>query len=63
MATKTTISTLRHARTVFHGEKRYAGSMDISLSETGIRGRAAGVYGVEICEIRRRHYLDSSTVL
>jgi broad specificity phosphatase PhoE len=37
MATKTTISTLRHARTVFNGEKRYAGSMDISLSETGIQ--------------------------
>lgn len=37
MATKTIINTLRHARTVFNGEKRYAGSMDISLSESGMQ--------------------------
>jgi broad specificity phosphatase PhoE len=32
---KTSISTLRHARTAYNQEKRYAGSIDIPLSEQG----------------------------
>lgn len=35
MARQTTISTIRHAQTVYNAEKRYAGSIDISLSEKG----------------------------
>jgi probable phosphoglycerate mutase len=34
---ETTISTLRHAHTQYNAEKRYAGTLDISLSEAGIR--------------------------
>jgi probable phosphoglycerate mutase len=34
---KTSISTLRHARTAYNEEKRYAGSIDISLSDRGRR--------------------------
>lgn len=34
---KTSISTLRHARTAYNQEKRYAGSIDIPLCEQGIR--------------------------
>lgn len=34
---KTSISTLRHARTAYNQEKRYAGSIDISLCEQGVR--------------------------
>lgn len=37
MATKTVISTIRHAKTDFNTEKRYAGSIDVSINETGIR--------------------------
>src|SRR4030042_1444714 len=33
---KMTISTIRHARTTFNDEKRYAGSIDVGLSEKGI---------------------------
>ncbi|GLH74190.1 hypothetical protein GETHLI_26920 [Geothrix limicola] len=35
--TKTSISTLRHARTTYNAEKRYAGSIDVPLSEQGRR--------------------------
>ena len=34
---KTSISTLRHARTAYNQEKRYAGSIDIPLCEQGRR--------------------------
>jgi broad specificity phosphatase PhoE len=34
---QTTISTLRHGHTLYNAEKRYAGTLDISLSEAGIR--------------------------
>jgi len=37
MTTTTTIGTLRHARTTFGAEMRYAGSIDVPLSEEGIR--------------------------
>jgi broad specificity phosphatase PhoE len=37
MATETVINTLRHAHTRYNAERRYAGSIDISLSEAGIR--------------------------
>jgi probable phosphoglycerate mutase len=37
MAAQTTISTLRHARTQYNAERRYAGSIDIPLSETGVK--------------------------
>jgi broad specificity phosphatase PhoE len=33
----TNISTIRHARTMYNAEKRYAGTIDISLSEKGIQ--------------------------
>lgn len=33
----TVISTLRHARTVFSGEERYAGTMDVPLSDQGVQ--------------------------
>lgn len=34
---ETTISTLRHAHTQYNAERRYAGTIDVSLSEAGIR--------------------------
>jgi len=37
MSVETIISTLRHAHTRYNAEKRYAGTLDISLSEAGIR--------------------------
>ncbi|OGD32772.1 MAG: hypothetical protein A2V45_15515 [Candidatus Aminicenantes bacterium RBG_19FT_COMBO_58_17] len=37
MSSETIISTLRHAHTLFNAEKRYAGTIDIPLSEAGIR--------------------------
>jgi broad specificity phosphatase PhoE len=36
MTTYTPISTLRHAHTQYNAEKRYAGSIDIPLSDTGV---------------------------
>jgi broad specificity phosphatase PhoE len=36
MPVETTISTIRHAHTAYNAEKRYAGSIDVSLSEAGI---------------------------
>jgi broad specificity phosphatase PhoE len=36
MKINTTISTLRHAHTQYNAEKRYAGSIDVPLSEIGI---------------------------
>jgi broad specificity phosphatase PhoE len=41
MESRTIISTLRHAHTDYNHEKRYAGSLDIGLSEKGIRDAAA----------------------
>ena len=38
MSVRTSISTLRHAHTQYNAERRYAGSIDISLSESGIYG-------------------------
>jgi broad specificity phosphatase PhoE len=37
MPVETTISTIRHAHTAYNAEKRYAGTVDVSLSEAGIR--------------------------
>jgi broad specificity phosphatase PhoE len=37
MAIQTIISTLRHAHTAYSSEKRYAGTIDIGLSDLGIR--------------------------
>ena len=37
MPLETTISTLRHGSTQFNAEKRYAGTIDIPLSEAGVR--------------------------
>jgi len=37
MTTRTSISTLRHAHTQYNAEKRYAGSIDIPLSELGVK--------------------------
>jgi broad specificity phosphatase PhoE len=37
MTTDTLIYTIRHGRTEYNDEKRYAGSKDIPLSETGIK--------------------------
>jgi broad specificity phosphatase PhoE len=36
VAHKTIINTIRHARTSFNEEKRYAGSIDVPLSERGV---------------------------
>jgi alpha-ribazole phosphatase len=36
MSINTSISTLRHAHTQYNAERRYAGSIDIPLSETGV---------------------------
>lgn len=37
MAKYTTISTVRHAETTYGEEKRYAGTVDVPLSEAGVR--------------------------
>lgn len=37
MATETIINTIRHGHTSYNAEKRYAGSIDVPLNETGIR--------------------------
>ncbi len=37
MAVETIISTLRHAHTRYNAEKRYAGTIDVPLSEAGVR--------------------------
>ena len=36
MAVETTIHTIRHAHTAYNAEKRYAGTIDVSLSEAGV---------------------------
>lgn len=36
MSVETTISTLRHAETVYSRDRRYAGSLDVPLSDAGI---------------------------
>ena len=36
MAVETLIHTIRHGKTAYNGDKRYAGSIDVPLSETGI---------------------------
>ncbi len=44
MPTETTINTLRHAHTSYNAERRYAGTIDVSLSEAGTRdARAASI--------------------
>ena len=48
MPVGTTISTIRHAHTAYNADKRYAGSIDVSLSEAGIcdaRNAAAKLAG------------------
>ena len=37
MAPQTTINTLRHGHTQYNAERRYAGTIDVPLSEAGIR--------------------------
>jgi broad specificity phosphatase PhoE len=37
MAVETCINTIRHAHTQFNSEKRYAGTIDVSLSDKGIQ--------------------------
>jgi len=44
---KTSISTLRHARTAYNDEKRYAGSIDISISEQGRREAEAAALNLK----------------
>jgi broad specificity phosphatase PhoE len=49
MPVETTIHTIRHAHTSYNAEKRYAGTIDVPLNETGIRdarGAAAKLDGV-----------------
>lgn len=69
MATETRISTLRHARTEFNGERRYAGTMDIPLSEAGIEDaqqaaiRLKGAqYDVVVTSTLRRAY-DTAKII
>ena len=38
MTVETTIYTVRHAHTEYNAQKRYAGAIDVPLSEEGIRG-------------------------
>ena len=45
MARQTIINTIRHAQTSYNFEKRYAGSIDISLSEKGVlESQKAAIY-------------------
>src|SRR5512143_1968516 len=37
MSVKTIIHTIRHGHTLYNAEKRYAGTIDIPLSEKGIK--------------------------
>jgi len=37
MATKTNLSTIRHAHTEYNAQRRYAGRRDIGLSDTGVQ--------------------------
>jgi broad specificity phosphatase PhoE len=69
MATETRISTLRHARTEFNGERRYAGTMDVALSEAGVGDaqQAATVlknakYDVVVTSTLRRSY-DTARII
>jgi broad specificity phosphatase PhoE len=50
MSTTTSISTLRHAHTQYNAERRYAGSIDIPLSEAGIRD--AQLAAAKLAEIK-----------
>lgn len=63
MAAQTTISTLRHAHTHYNAEKRYAGTLDISLSPAGMRdarkaaAKLAGAnYDVVVTSKQKRAY-------
>lgn len=51
MTVNTTISTLRHAHTQYNAEKRYAGSIDVPLSEIGMedaRRAASKLAGIKL---------------
>lgn len=63
MSIETTISTLRHAHTQFNVEKRYAGTLDISISEAGIRDArkaaaklAQAKFDVVVTSMQKRAY-------
>lgn len=63
MAERTVINTLRHAHTTYNGKRRYAGTIDIDLSDQGIRDTqlAAAIlrdegYDVVIASTLKRSY-------
>jgi probable phosphoglycerate mutase len=63
MPVKTTISSLRHAHTQYNAEKRYAGTIDIPLSEAGVQdARKAAVelaganFDVVVTSMQKRAY-------
>jgi broad specificity phosphatase PhoE len=63
MPVQTTISTLRHAHTKYNVEKRYAGTLDISLSRAGVQdARKAAVklagahFDVVVTSMQKRAY-------
>jgi broad specificity phosphatase PhoE len=63
MAVETTISTLRHAHTQYNAEKRYAGTLDIPLSEVGVQDArkaavklAGAIFDVVVTSKQKRAY-------
>ena len=47
MSAETVISTLRHARTAYGEQQRYAGTIDVGLSERGVQECAAAASALE----------------
>lgn len=69
MAIETIVNTLRHAHTQYNAERRYAGSIDISLSEVGIRDSRAAAkklaeikFDVVVTSTLKRAY-ETATIL
>lgn len=70
MARQTIISTLRHASTTYNSEKRYAGTIDIGLSDIGRRDAQAASaklkdeeYDVVITSGLRRSYETAQIII
>ena len=51
MKPQTTINTIRHAHTAYNHEKRYAGTLDISLNERGIQESREAAQ-----QLRKQHF-------
>jgi broad specificity phosphatase PhoE len=66
---KTTISTLRHAKTSYNSDRRYAGSIDVDISEEGVlEAQAAAMkmralpYDVVVTSTLRRAYQTAEII-